>query len=456
VTRLAFLLLAALGVGFSAGRGVPDTPSSGGSATVNDATRDAFSQPASWLDAAGMRRFFVGNSLFNQAWVSAPSSASERDGLGPMFNARSCSGCHLKDGRGGPPEPGQPLATMLLRIGTGALAPDGAPLGDPRYGDQLQGLALPGVAAEANAFVEYEELPGRFDDGEPYTLRRPRYRLERQGYGPLAPGARVSPRVAPAMIGLGLLEGVPETELLRASDPEDVDGDGISGRPSWVAVAGRGELALGRFGWKAEQPSVRQQVAGALAGDLGLTTSLFPNENHTAQQLPGRTLPGGGFPEVDDAALAALTLYARSLAVPARRNVDEPRVQLGAELFDAIGCARCHTPRLVTGPLPDLPQVPREPILPYTDLLLHDLGEALSDERPAFTATGREWRTPPLWGLGLLRTVSGHTFLLHDGRARGAAEAILWHGGEADAARRAFALLPRSERLALLAFLESL
>ena len=436
---------------------MPFAERSGGSATVFDATKDAFSQPVPFLDEQRQRQFFVGNSLFNLNWVSAPSSVSARDGLGPLFNARSCSGCHFKDGRGRPPEPGAPLSSMLLRVSVPGPAGAHAPLAEKSYGDQIQGSALPGISPEAEVFVDYEESSGSFDDGERYTLRRPRYRFERLGYGALPEKFQISARVAPAVVGLGLLEGVSEKTLLALADPEDSDRNGISGRANRVPDLSRGgALGVGRFGWKAEQPSVLQQSAGALAGDLGITSSLFPRENHTAAQTGCKDSPSGGSPEIDDDALHAVALYARSLAVPARRKVDDPLVSQGEELFGKIGCADCHVPTLTTGPHPALPEIPNEAIHPYTDLLLHDLGPGLSDERPSFEATGPEWRTPPLWGLGLIRKVNGHSFLLHDGRARTTAEAILWHGGEAERSRQAFVALDRAERSALAAFLESL
>lgn len=436
---------------------MPYAERSGGSATVFDTTKDAFSQPSNFLGEAAMRRFFVGNSLFNLNWVSTPSSVSERDGLGPLFNARSCSGCHFKDGRGRPPEPGQPLTQMLLRVSVPGAAGSHAPVGDPTYGDQIQGLALPGIAAEADVRIEYEEVSGTFDDGERFSLRRPRYRLEQWGYGAASPGLLVSARVAPAVIGLGLLEGIPERELLALEDPSDRDQNGISGRTNRVPDRTRnGALTLGRFGWKAEQPSVLQQSAGAFAGDMGITSSLFPEENHTTAEAAAHASPSGGSPEIDDEALHAVALYARSLAVPARRGVNEPNVRRGEELFLRTGCADCHAPKLTTGPLSDLPEIPKEEIHPYTDLLLHDLGPELSDQRPSFEANGAEWRTAPLWGLGLVYKVNGHSFLLHDGRARNVTEAILWHGGEAERARRNFVALPRNDRARLLAFLESL
>ncbi|HWP09567.1 MAG TPA: di-heme oxidoredictase family protein [Polyangiaceae bacterium] len=435
---------------------VPSDARSGGSATVFDVTRDAFGQPSAWLSDAHRRTFFVGNSFFNLSWLAAPASVADRDGLGPLFNARSCSGCHFKDGRGRPPEPESPPVSMLLRISVPGRGPHGAPLAEPTYGDQIQGSALPGLPAEANVVVTYEERPGMFADGERYSLRKPRYRLEQLGYGAPAEPLLTSPRVAPALVGLGLLESVPDAALAALADPGDKNGDGISGRQNQVPDAKTGTLVPGRFGWKAEQPSVIQQCAGALLGDMGLTSRLFATQNHSGRESACNDAPNGGAPEVSDAILDALGLYARSLAVPARRSVEQPAVKRGEALFDKIGCTRCHAPTLRTGPLAALPELPAEDIHPYTDLLLHDLGPDLSDERPVFTAEGAEWRTPPLWGLGLVKQVNGHTFLLHDGRARNASEAVLWHGGEALGARKAFTVLERQDRDALVAFLGSL
>lgn len=435
---------------------MPHDPRSGGSATVFDTTHDAFSQPSAWLSEPHRRAFFVGNSFFNLAWVSAPASVADRDGLGPLFNARSCSGCHFKDGRGRPPDSGSPASSLLLRISIAARGPDGAPVGDPVYGEQIQGNALPGVPAEADVLVEYEERPGSFADGERYSLRVPHYRLERTGYGKPAEGLRQSPRVAPAIVGLGLLEAVPEAELAARIDPDDRDHDGISGRQNQVPDVRAGRLVPGRFGWKAEQPSVVQQCAAAFVADMGLTTALFMRESHTERELACQTVANGGSPEVTPQVLAAIGVYARSLAVPARRNIDETTVARGEELFAEVGCAKCHVPTLRTEPLADLAELPAERIHPYTDLLLHDLGPELSDERPTYAAAGSEWRTPPLWGLGLVKQINGHTTLLHDGRARNAQEAVLLHAGEARAARDAYSALARSERQALLAFLESL
>jgi CxxC motif-containing protein (DUF1111 family) len=437
--------------------GPTEVAESGGADSVTDATRDAFSQPTPRLSETHRRKFFVGNSFFNQTWISAPASVATRDGLGPLLNAPSCSTCHFKDGRSRPPDPGGSMETMLFRISIGnASTAAGAPIGDPVYGDQIQHRAVPGVPPEARVIVEYEELPGAFADGQRYSLRKPRYRLVELGYGAAAPGLLVSPRVAPALVGLGLLEGIPESTLERLADPDDRNRDGISGRLNRVPDVRNKRIVPGRFGWKAEQPTVLQQSAGAFLGDMGLTSSLFPRENCEKTQDACRSAPNGGAPEVEPHVLEAVALYARTLAVPVRRKAQDRDVARGEELFRAIGCAHCHVPTLRAEPPADLPELAAQEIHPYTDLLLHDMGEGLSDGRPVFEAQGREWRTPPLWGVGLVPKVNEHAFFLHDGRARGSSEAILWHDGEAARARERFRHLPRSDRLHLLAFLEDL
>lgn len=429
---------------------------SGGEATIFDASKHAYSRPIPDLSPEQRAAFFVGNSFFNQNWVAAPASTAGRDGLGPLFNTRSCSGCHTRDGRSAPPEPGRPFTVMLLRVSIPGRGPQGAPVPDPVYGGQIQGRAIPGVPAEADVIAEYETVRGAYGDGEPFELRRPRYSLRNPGYGAPSEQMLMSPRTAPFLIGLGLLEAVPEAALLALADPEDRNGDGISGRLNQVWDVRRKALNVGRFGWKAEQPTVEQQVAGAFNGDMGLTSGLFPGENHTPAQKPAAAQPGGGSPEVSAKILGDVTLYARALAVPGRREMDDPEVRRGGQLFGALGCAACHVPELATGEVTGFPALSRQPIRPHTDLLLHDLGDDLADHRPTFAADGREWRTAPLWGIGLIEKVNGHSFLLHDGRARNFAEAILWHGGEAENSREGFRALGRTERQALIRFLHSL
>jgi CxxC motif-containing protein (DUF1111 family) len=304
--------------------------------------------------------------------------------------------------------------------------------------------------------VTYEEVPGQYGDGTPYSLRRPAYRLEELAFGSLDPRTMISPRTAPVMIGLGLLEAVDEAQLLALADEMDADGDGISGRPNrvWDPVAQA--TRLGRFGWKANQPGLVQQNAGAFLGDLGITSALFPAENCPAPQAACAAAITGGTPELDGDKLEAVTYYSSLLAVPARRDFEDPEVLRGKAMFRAAGCASCHVPTLVTSAAAALPELAGQTIRPYTDLLLHDLGDDLADGRPDFLAGGREWRTPPLWGIGLVGVVNDHTQLLHDGRARDLAEAVLWHGGEAEAAREAFRTMARADRDALVRFLESL
>lgn len=430
---------------------------SGGETTVFDASRNAFTFSARNLHPDRTAQFFTGNSFFNENWVAAPASTSARDGLGPLFIARSCSACHFKDGRDKAPAHGELSRTLVVRLSLPGKDPKtGAPVPEPVYGGQLQTRALPGARGEGDVRVHWEESSGSYGDGEAYALRRPHYAFSNQAYGVRHSELRISVRLAPAVIGLGLLEAIPTETMEKLADPEDRNKDGISGRVNKVWDAASGKATVGRFGWKAEQPSVRQQVAGAFIDDMGLTSSLFPQENHTAAQSNLVIFTSGGSPEISDEIMNAVVLYSQTLAVPARREIYHPQVQKGERLFREIGCAACHVPELRTGSQHDLTELTNQTIQPFTDLLLHDLGTGLADGREVSDATGSEWRTPPLWGIGLIKTVNGHTEFLHDGRARNLAEAILWHGGEAERAKERFRNLSKTEREALLRFLESL
>jgi CxxC motif-containing protein (DUF1111 family) len=271
--------------------------------------------------------------------------------------------------------------------------------------------------------------------------------------GSVPGGTLLSPRVAPPVFGLGLLEAIPEEDIIARADPADLNGDGISGRSNhvWNTAANRAEV--GRFGWKANNPSLLQQSAGAYNEDMGVTSPYFPLE-HCHGNTGCDTLAND--PEVTNEILESVEFYVQTLGVPARRNTGNPDVQKGKALFSEVGCAGCHVPETRTGTHPSVPEVSNQVIFPYTDLLIHDMGPGLADGRADFLADGSEWRTPPLWGIGLTEVVSGHTFFLHDGRARSVEEAILWHGGEAEESRDAFRHLPASSRNALLAFLLSL
>lgn len=445
----------------------PGEALSGGATTVQRSDKNAFSLPSANLPPVKRVDFSVGNSFFRSPWVIAPSTTTARDGLGPLFNTNGCQNCHIRDGRGHPPQAGDSNAvSMLVRLSI----PDHAGSADvvqrlgvvpePVYGTQLQDMAVPGVAPEGKVRVEYDPLTVRFRDGTEVELRQPTLRITQLGYGPLHPDTHISVRIAPPMIGLGLLEAIPEAAILANADPDNKDDDAISGRPNWVWDAARQQVALGRFGWKAGQPNLNQQNAHAFSGDLGLTTSLLPADDCTPAQTACLQAPNGngpqGEPEVSDNILRLVEFYTRNLGVPARRQVDDPQVLAGKNLFFKAGCQQCHTPQFTTRADAAEPELANQIIRPYTDLLLHDMGEGLADNRSEFQATGREWRTPPLWGLGLTQTVSGHTQLLHDGRARNVLEAILWHGGEAQAAQRQVLAFDTEQRAALLAFLNSL
>lgn len=445
---------------------------SAGAATVRARnTADAFSKSSANMPFDHEMRFKLGNALFRKAWVASPASTLASDGLGPLYNARACQDCHLKDGRGHPPEgPTESRVSLLLRLsvpantGPNDIAEWIATAPDPTYGNQLQDFAAPGHAAEGTLQITYADLPVPLADGTVITLRQPTYTLTNPAYGPPDPGLMLSPRIAPQMIGLGLLEAIPAADILALADPDDTDGNGITGRAQIVPSIEYGTPMLGRFGLKAGAPTVRDQSAAAFAGDMGLSTPLHPEPwGDCSQAQPNcRTARHGQEPglrdglEVDAESLDLVTFYARNLGVPERRRVDDPQVLRGKELFHTLTCAGCHTPKHVTHRLTDQPEQSFQLIWPYTDLLLHDMGAGLADNRPEGRATGREWRTPPLWGIGLTAQVSGHTQFLHDGRARTLLEAILWHGGEAQPARDATIALPKTDRDALIAFLESL
>jgi CxxC motif-containing protein (DUF1111 family) len=434
----------------------PGEELAGGDTTVFEAGRQAFSLAARNLTGARRDDFFVGNAFFKRNWVTAPASTTGIDGLGPTFNANACAACHFMDGRGAPPQDDEAFLGLLVRLSVPGEDAHGGPLDEPAYGGQFNHHAILGVTAEGGARVTYTEVPGTFADGTAYSLRAPTYTFGDLAFGPMAPGTMTSPRTANAMIGLGLLETVDEATLLAAIDDEDRDGDGISGRVNRVWDPKAQAERVGRFGWKANQAGIEQQVSGAFLGDIGITSPLHPEQNCPAAQTECAAAIAGGAPEADQETIDQVTYYSRLLAVPARRDVQAADVLRGKQLFHDAGCASCHTPRLVTGDNADLPELSHQTIFPFTDLLLHDMGDELADGRPDFRATGNEWRTPPLWGLGLVRVVNDHTNFLHDGRARDTAEAILWHGGEGTAAREAFRTMAKADRAALIRFVESL
>jgi CxxC motif-containing protein (DUF1111 family) len=452
-----------------------DKPGGGATSRGSTSTANAFSLSSGNMDFKRELDFKIGNAIFRKTWVSAPSSTDASDGLGPLFNSRACQNCHLKDGRGHPPFSSavpDDSGSMLVRLSVPAATEEEKErvaahsvnsIPDPTYGGQLQDRSIQGIAAEGKLNIDYTERKVELADGETVSLREPSYALTDLAYGPASPGLMLSPRVAPPMVGLGLLEAVPEEQILANADPDGADQDGTSGKPNRVWSREHDTVMLGRFGWKAGVPTVAQQAAEAFAGDIGLSTTImpFPSGDCTEKEKACLDAPNGNSPkyqnvEVGDELFKLVAFYSQNLAVPARRKPDHPEVLKGKELFYTIGCASCHQPKFVTGEVPNQPHLSHQSIWPYTDMLLHDMGEGLADGRPEGAATGSEWRTPPLWGIGLTETVSGHTLFLHDGRARNLTEAILWHDGEADAARDKFAALSKSDRDALLAFVNSL
>ena len=455
----------------------PGEDKPGGGATSRGSTdnANAFSHSSGNMDFKRELDFKIGNAMFRKNWVSAPASTDASDGLGPLYNSRACQSCHLKDGRGHPAlSPGVPedSHSILVRLSVPPATPEEKEkleahsvnsLPEPIYGGQLQDLAIQGFKAEGKLNTTYRDVPVTLAGGEVVTLREPKHEIVDLGYGLLAPDTVISPRVAPPMIGLGLLEAVPEEQILGFADPGDASKDGISGRPNRVWSREQNKVALGRFGWKAGVPSIAQQAAQAAAGDIGLSTTMVPSPSGDCTEKQKKCLeaPSGDSPKYQNAELGdelfkLVVFYSQNLAVPSRRQADDPEVLQGKELFYETGCVSCHRPKLMTGDAPGQPQLSNQLIWPYTDMLLHDMGEGLADNRPDGVATGQEWRTPPLWGVGLTETVNGHTLFLHDGRARNIAEAILWHGGEAKTARDAFANLSKQDRERLIAFVNSL
>ncbi len=430
----------------------------GGATTADTSGRNAFSFPAANLSDAERTRFAVGNSFFRRNWVEAPASTTARDGLGPHFIARSCGGCHVQDGRGAPPDfrrrlVEQPVA-LLMRLSQ----PDGSP--DPVYGDQFNNAAVQGVKPEGRVTMRWRDVPGRFADGTRYTLRAPIYGFADLAYGPMADDVRVSPRIAPQLVGLGLLEAIAATDIDNNAAAQAATPGPVKGQVNRVWDAFAQARLPGRFGWKANAATLAHQTAAAFVGDIGITSTHFPHETCTAGQQDCRAAHSGGQPEIDDKTLGDVVFYQATLAPPARRNAASSAVQRGQRLFAQAQCAACHRPSYITaqGPFPGLTSkaLAGQRIWPYTDLLLHDMGPALADNRPDGLASGRQWKTPPLWGIGLIRDVNGHQRLLHDARARGVLEAVLWHGGEAESAKQQVLKMRRAERDALVKFVESL
>ena len=423
--------------------------------------RHVLAQPDAAMPMLDQLDFAVGRSFFRNAWVQAPATTTARDGLGPLYNAISCGSCHVASGRGLAPVEGQLLKHQVVRLS----APIGLGLDkagflpEPHYGGQLQNQAIPGIRPEGQAFISYTEVTRNLAGGETVQLRKPELRLAQLGYGEMVDPLSASVRSAPVLTGMGLLEAVPEAMLLDWADAEDADGDGISGRPNRVWDIDSQRQQMGRFGWKAEQPGVLQQSAAAFHADMGISSELIERQNCTAIEVTCQRTEHGGAPEIPDKLLERVTFYVANLAVPESRDVQSELVltsqERGRALFYQAGCQGCHRAELRTGQSL-YPWLSQRTIHPYSDLLLHDMGEELADNRPVFAASGSEWRSAPLWGIGLAKKVAPQVAFLHDGRARTLLEAILWHGGEAQQSREKVEQMTPDERRDLLRFLESL
>jgi CxxC motif-containing protein (DUF1111 family) len=424
---------------------------SGGAATVFDASSKAFTEMMTGMSERDNAVHVVGDKTFEQVFVAPPSPIFT--GLGPVYNNISCINCHRNDGEG-IPTAGFANSGLLFRISQPGMDINGGPLAITGFGTQLQDQAVLGAQREANINISYTDLVISYPDGSTATLRQPTYAVENP-YLPLPGNYMLSPRLAPPLVGMGLLENIPESTILSFVDAADHDGDGITGKANYVYNPYTKQKELGRFGLKANTSTLLLQVATAYQQDMGVTSYVQTPESAAGQsQMTG--VNGDVQPELVDSLLNSVTFYVKTLAVPARRNVTDADVKQGAALFNQINCSGCHRPTIQTGVAVTLAPINNQRIHPYTDLLLHDMGDGLADGRPDFLATGKEWRTAPLWGVGLLEKTTGIPYYLHDGRARTLEEAILWHDGEAKNAKQQFMQLSNADRGRIIKFLQSL
>lgn len=439
---------------------------SGGDMTTFHSGFEPFGQTPDNLPWQYEAIFEAGDGIFDKGFTPGRGTTREqekagagvrRSGLGPLFNANACASCHFRDGRVEKPYvSGGEMLGMFLRLsvadGQGGWKP---PEG---YHHQLHDRAVEGVRPEGLGHIDFEEIGAKFPDGEPYTLRKPRYRVSQLAYGKLPPEVLIEARTAPPVHGGGLLEAIDEATLLALARQQSAAAGGVSGKPNYVTDPESGQRVIGRFSLKANEPSLRAQAAGAAFNDMGVTSVVHRQQNCLPHQHDCLQAKHGGSPEDPEMSaqqLEELTTYLRLLAVPARRGLDDPVAQQGEKLFQQARCNACHVDTLRTGDTHPIRRLRNQTIHPYSDLLLHDMGPGLAG-RPDGEATPQEWRTPPLWGIGLTQRSNHHTHFLHDQRARDLQEAILWHDGEAASARQTFMQMRREERAALLHFLESL
>ncbi|WCO01368.1 di-heme oxidoreductase family protein [Psychroserpens ponticola] len=422
----------------------------GGDTTVFLTSSNSFSTPAANLNGNDLDMHLDGDFQFEAAFVTAPANVN--GGIGPIFNNSSCISCHPKDGRAPFPDNINGLSGFFLRSSISGITENGGPVPVPNYGLQIQNQAIFGYEPEAKFQVNYTTIVETLADGTQVTLQKPNYDLI-DTYVAVPSSILLSPRLAPPVFGLGLLEAISESEILMHQDINDIDDDGISGKANYVHDIISGTTQLGRFGWKANTATILEQCAGAYLGDMGITSYIFPQETGF-----GQTNGSDGFeddPEITEEILNQVAFYCQTLAVPAPRDIEKESVRRGAQIFEDIQCASCHVPSMTTSSN-SISAISNQTIYAYTDMLLHDMGDDLADNRPDFLANGNEWKTRPLWGIGLTQVVNGHTDFLHDGRAKNITEAILWHGGEALTSKDSFKELSTRDRRDLLDFINSL
>ena len=431
-----------------------------------------YMQPMRDLTPEQLAVFKDGEKAFMTSWVVFPQlNIPNWDymrplpmfewGLGPTFLANSCAACHVQAGRGRTTEArNTPLVQQLLRISIPGETAHGDPKPHPNYGNQLQLFDVITTdknhirQGEADLFVDWLPHSVKLPDGTEVELRKPHIRVENLNFGELGDEVMTSLRNSRVIFGLGYLEAVSETDILAMVKLQK--SKKLNGRVNYVRDDINDKMAIGRLGWKANQPGVRQQIAAAFHGDMGVTSWIYPKQNCPPVQQGCQAMLPGDKIELREQMLDDLTFWVMALDAPAPRDQDKAEVRRGERLFIKAQCAECHVPELRTGAFPALPQLSHRRFRAYTDMLIHDMGDGLADGRPDFKAGPRDWRTPPLWGLGLSKQVNGSTNLLHDGRARNVLEAILWHGGEAMASRDKFVKLKPQEREDLIAFVNSL
>lgn len=437
----------------------------GGTMTTARVSERSYIYPGPNLSGKDKLDFWTGFSLFRDPWVIAPSSTKDRDGLGPLFSTRSCISCHLAGARGDQALEGisKPSA-LVVRLGPSS---KNESYEDPKYGGQIQPRTFPishpsitsELKGEAKLSLRYIQVRGQYADGEIYTLRRPIFSLIEKAFGEFAAQSVPSYRLAPAVYGMGLLDAIDEQDLIDLEDIDDFNNDGISASYNRVINVKTKTKQIGRFGHKGKHPTLEQQVAAAFRDDIGITNTLFPKEScmpHQTACKQASLMGGHQTVEIPDKLFKLVDRFSAGLGVPPARELASKQVQAGRALFYRAGCDSCHTPSYTTDKNYPNQALANQKIWPYSDLALHDMGPDLGDAMWEGAAQPREWRTPPLWGIGLRDKYQKNAVFLHDGRAQSITEAILWHGGEGEAAKDVFVHFSQSERQDLIAFLKAI